>query len=125
MESFHANDQPLEWHYFHFGNHGFASTESDGYQPYLADLNGWPLVTESCVASWSSRRCSTELIDCGSVRDMCRSLSGGSGSMRKAVLLGLVYYGLLSAPLWAATPAARVRIAYASISLDLSRTSGR
>ena len=29
----------------HFGNHGFASTESDGYQPYLADLV-WPLVTE-------------------------------------------------------------------------------
>jgi hypothetical protein len=26
-------------------NHGFASTESDGYQPYLADLT-WPLVTE-------------------------------------------------------------------------------
>jgi len=45
MESFHANGQPLEWHYFHFGNHGFASTESDGYQPYLADL-AWPLVTE-------------------------------------------------------------------------------
>jgi dienelactone hydrolase len=45
MESFHANGQPLEWHYFHFGNHGFASTESDGYQPYLADLV-WPLVTE-------------------------------------------------------------------------------
>ena len=45
MENFHANGQPLEWHYFHFGNHGFASTESDGYQPYLADL-AWPLVTE-------------------------------------------------------------------------------
>jgi dienelactone hydrolase len=45
MASFHANGQPLEWHYFHFGNHGFASTESDGYQPYLADLT-WPLVTE-------------------------------------------------------------------------------
>ena len=38
MENFYANGQPLEWHYFHFGNHGFASTESDGYQPYLADL---------------------------------------------------------------------------------------
>jgi hypothetical protein len=45
MESFHANGQSLEWHYFHFGYHGFASTESDGYQPYLADLV-WPLVTE-------------------------------------------------------------------------------
>ena len=45
MDSFYANGQPLEWHYFDFGNHGFASTESDGYQPYLADLV-WPLVTE-------------------------------------------------------------------------------
>jgi Dienelactone hydrolase family len=45
MESFHANGQSLEWHYFHFGNHGFASTESDGYQPYLADL-ACPLVME-------------------------------------------------------------------------------
>ncbi len=45
LESLHANGQPLESHYFHFGNHGFASTESDGYQPYLADLV-WPLVTE-------------------------------------------------------------------------------
>ncbi len=45
LECFHANGQPLESHYFHFGNHGFASTESDGYQPYLADLT-WPLVTE-------------------------------------------------------------------------------
>ena len=44
-ESFYANGQPLEWHVFPFGNHGFASTESDGYQPYLADLV-WPLVTE-------------------------------------------------------------------------------
>jgi carboxymethylenebutenolidase len=45
MESFYANGRPLEWHVFPFGNHGFASTESDGYQPYLADLV-WPLVTE-------------------------------------------------------------------------------
>ena len=45
MESFHSNGQSLEWHYFHFGYHGFASTESDGYNPYLADLT-WPLVTE-------------------------------------------------------------------------------
>jgi carboxymethylenebutenolidase len=45
MESFYANGQPLEWHFFPFGNHGFASTESDGYQPYLAGLV-WPLVTE-------------------------------------------------------------------------------
>src|SRR5215207_7780898 len=37
--------------------------------------------------------------------------------MRKAVLLGLVCYGLASAPLWAAMPQQpRVRIAYSSIS---------
>ena len=46
MASFLSNGQPLEWHFFPFGNHGFASTESDGYQPYLADLV-WPLVVES------------------------------------------------------------------------------
>ena len=45
MASFLANGQPLEWHLFPFGNHGFASTESEGYQPYLADLV-WPLVVE-------------------------------------------------------------------------------
>ena len=45
MNSFYANGQPLEWHDFHFDNHGFASTESDGYQPYLADLTRL-LVTE-------------------------------------------------------------------------------
>ncbi len=54
MESFHANGQPLEWHYFHFGNHGFASTESDGYQPYLADL-AWPLVTEFLARELTQR----------------------------------------------------------------------
>ena len=54
MENFHANGQPLEWHYFHFGNHGFASTESDGYQPYLADL-AWPRVT--ILAPRADRSC--------------------------------------------------------------------
>lgn len=41
--SFLENGQPLEWHFFPYGNHGFASTESDGYQPELAELV-WPLV---------------------------------------------------------------------------------
>ncbi|HEY2986564.1 MAG TPA: dienelactone hydrolase family protein [Candidatus Binatia bacterium] len=45
MESFLANGQPLEWHFFPRGNHGFASTESDGYQPELAELV-WPLVVD-------------------------------------------------------------------------------
>jgi len=45
MDSFLANGQELEWHFFGFGNHGFASTESGGYQPHLAELV-WPLVVE-------------------------------------------------------------------------------
>ena len=46
MASFLANGHPLEWHFFPFGNHGFASPESGGgYQPYLAELV-WPLVVE-------------------------------------------------------------------------------
>ena len=45
MESFLANGQRLEWHFFQHGNHGFASTESDGYQPQLAELV-WPLVVD-------------------------------------------------------------------------------
>lgn len=43
--SFLENGQPLEWHFFPYGNHGFASTESDGYQPELAELV-WPLVVK-------------------------------------------------------------------------------
>jgi len=45
MDSFFANGQELEWHFFGFGNHGFASTESNGYQPHLAELV-WPLVVD-------------------------------------------------------------------------------
>jgi carboxymethylenebutenolidase len=38
MASFLANGQPLEWHLFPYGNHGFASPESGGgYQPELAE----------------------------------------------------------------------------------------
>src|SRR5262245_22624735 len=44
MASFLANGQPLEWHVFPYGTHGFASPESGGgYQPELAELV-WPLV---------------------------------------------------------------------------------
>lgn len=43
--SFAANGQPLDWHLFWPGNHGFASTESEGYQPQLAQL-AWPLVVD-------------------------------------------------------------------------------
>jgi carboxymethylenebutenolidase len=46
MASFLANGQPLEWHVFPAGTHGFASPESGGgYQPELAELV-WPLVAE-------------------------------------------------------------------------------
>jgi carboxymethylenebutenolidase len=46
MASFLANGQPLEWHTFPYGNHGFASPESGGgYQPELAE-RVWPLVTD-------------------------------------------------------------------------------
>jgi carboxymethylenebutenolidase len=46
MASFLANGQPLAWHVFPYGTHGFASPESGGgYQPELADLV-WLLVVE-------------------------------------------------------------------------------
>ncbi|MGH7845959.1 MAG: dienelactone hydrolase family protein [Candidatus Binatia bacterium] len=46
MAGFIANGQPLEWHVFPYGSHGFASPESGGgYQPELAE-RVWPLVGE-------------------------------------------------------------------------------
>jgi len=44
-ESFSESDQPFEWHFFSYGNHGFASPDNDGYQPELARV-AWPLVTD-------------------------------------------------------------------------------
>lgn len=41
-ESFCASGQPCEWHYYSHGKHGFASPDSEGYQPELATLV-WPL----------------------------------------------------------------------------------
>lgn len=41
-ESFAANGQPCEWHYYSHGRHGFAAPDSEGYQPELAGLV-WPL----------------------------------------------------------------------------------
>ena len=43
-DSFHANGQPLESHFYSHARHGFASPDSEGYQPELAALV-WPLVT--------------------------------------------------------------------------------
>ncbi|MGH8666293.1 MAG: dienelactone hydrolase family protein [Burkholderiales bacterium] len=44
-ESFHASGQPFEWHFYSHARHGFASPDSDGYQPEMASIV-WPLVTE-------------------------------------------------------------------------------
>src|SRR5207247_1005599 len=43
-QSFTANGQLLEWHFFSDANHGFRHPDNDGYQPHYADL-AWPLVT--------------------------------------------------------------------------------
>jgi carboxymethylenebutenolidase len=44
-QSFIANGQPLEWHYYSEGLHGFVAPQSDGYQPQLAKIVQ-PIVTE-------------------------------------------------------------------------------
>ena len=44
-ESFNANSQPFEWHFYSHGRHGFASPDSEGYQPELAAMV-WPIVTD-------------------------------------------------------------------------------
>ncbi|PYM48520.1 MAG: hypothetical protein DME16_10950 [Candidatus Rokuibacteriota bacterium] len=43
-QSFTANGQLVEWHFFSDANHGFRHPDNDGYQPHYADL-AWPLVT--------------------------------------------------------------------------------
>lgn len=37
-ESFIANGQPVEWHYYSEGLHGFIAPVSEGYQPHFAKL---------------------------------------------------------------------------------------
>jgi len=44
-QSFLANGQPVEWHYFSDANHGFRHPDNAGFQPHYADLT-WPLVTD-------------------------------------------------------------------------------
>jgi dienelactone hydrolase len=44
-QSFAANGQLVEWHYFSDANHGFRHPDNAGYQPHYADLT-WPLVTD-------------------------------------------------------------------------------
>jgi carboxymethylenebutenolidase len=43
-QSFTANGQLVEWHFFSDANHGFRHPDNEGYQPHYADL-AWPLVT--------------------------------------------------------------------------------
>jgi carboxymethylenebutenolidase len=43
-QSFVANGQLVEWHFFSDANHGFRHPDNDGFQPYYAD-RAWPLVT--------------------------------------------------------------------------------
>src|SRR5206468_1752818 len=37
-QSFIANGQLVEWHFFSDANHGFRHPDNDGFQPYYADL---------------------------------------------------------------------------------------
>lgn len=41
-DSFGASGQPCEWHFYSHGRHGFASPDSEGYQPELAAIV-WPM----------------------------------------------------------------------------------
>ena len=43
-QSFIANGQLVEWHFFSDANHGFRHPDNAGFQPHYADLV-WPLVT--------------------------------------------------------------------------------
>ncbi len=45
QESFAGNGQPLEWHFYSHARHGFASPDSDGYQPEVAAMV-WPLACD-------------------------------------------------------------------------------
>ena len=44
-QSFIANGQLVEWHFFSDANHGFRHPDNAGFQPHYADL-AWPLVTD-------------------------------------------------------------------------------
>jgi carboxymethylenebutenolidase len=44
-ECFQANGQPFEWHYYSHARHGFASPDSEGYNPETAAMV-WPQVTD-------------------------------------------------------------------------------
>jgi carboxymethylenebutenolidase len=44
-KAFRENGQPLEWHFFPFGGHGFVDPGTAGYHPHTAYLS-WPLVVD-------------------------------------------------------------------------------
>jgi carboxymethylenebutenolidase len=43
--AFLANGQPLEWHFYPFGGHGFVDPGAPGYHPHAAELS-WPMVVD-------------------------------------------------------------------------------
>ncbi len=45
MYAFRENGQPLEWHFFPFGGHGYVDPGAPGYQAHTDDLS-WPLVAD-------------------------------------------------------------------------------
>ena len=53
--AFLANGQPLEWHYYPFGGHGFVDPGTQGYHAHAAEL-AWPMVVDFMERElqWSS-----------------------------------------------------------------------
>ncbi len=45
MYAFRENGQPLEWHFFPFGGHGFVDPGAVGYHAHAAEL-AWPMVVD-------------------------------------------------------------------------------
>jgi dienelactone hydrolase len=44
-QAFKTNGQPLEWHFFPFGGHGYVDPGAVGYHAHAAELS-WPLVVD-------------------------------------------------------------------------------
>jgi dienelactone hydrolase len=44
-QAFKNNGQPLEWHFFPFGGHGYVDPGAVGYHAHAAELS-WPLVVD-------------------------------------------------------------------------------
>ncbi len=45
MHAFRQNGQPLEWHFYPFGGHGFVDPGAEGYHAHAAEL-AWPQVVD-------------------------------------------------------------------------------